>query len=112
MMPTDNTYDFIISESSRIMIKTAIHAITELELWDYLRNFSEECFMFTNDERVNKIYKKIEELGYEGHSGGSFSYTMRLMEFIAKNSFEDFKENWIVNQSNRSESPTSISETV
>ena len=112
MMPTDNTYDFIRGENSRIMIKTAIRAITELELWDYLRNFSEECFMFTNDERVNKIYKKIEELGYEGHSGGSFSYTMRIMEFIAKNSFDDFKAQWILNQSNRNDSPRSISEIV
>jgi len=33
---------------------------------------------------------KMEELGYSGHSGSSFGWTMRMMEFLAKHGREAF----------------------
>ena len=91
IQPTDNTFDFIPEDHQRIMISTAVTAITQLELWDFLKNFNERSFMLSEDERINQILKKIGELGYHGHSGGSFAVTMRHMEYIAKNGFENYK---------------------
>ena len=95
IVPTDNCLDFICDKDSRLMVSTALCAITQLELWDFMRNCTEESFMFSNNKNVDRIYKKIEELGYGGHSGCSFGLTMRQMEYIAKNGLDNFKENWL-----------------
>lgn len=94
IVPTDNCFEFIHDENSRLMISTAIYAVTQLELWDFIREFNEESFMFSNHENVVKIYDKIEQLGYNGHSGCSFGVTMREIQYIAKNGLDEFKKKW------------------
>ena len=88
-----NTFGFIPS-TDRIMYETAFNAITQLELWNYMKNFRGESFMFSNDPEVMRIYKKIEQLGYVGHSGCSFGCIMRTMEFIANNGIERFEQDY------------------
>jgi hypothetical protein len=34
------------------------------------------------------------ELGYDGHSGCSFGYTMRIMQYIAKYGEEKYKKDY------------------
>jgi len=93
-----NTFNFIISKNDRTMYETALTAITHLELWAFMKNFPEhEHFMFSSSPEVSRIYNKIEELGYTGHSGSSFAYTMRVMEYIAKNSIAKFREEYMKN---------------
>jgi len=79
-----------IPDNDRIIYVTAFGAITQLELWDYMKNFYEESFMFSSSSEVVRIYKKIEQLGYSGHSGASFGCIMREMQYIAKNGLDDF----------------------
>jgi hypothetical protein len=88
-----NTFDFIPS-SQRIMYETAFNAITQLELWGYMKNFKGESFMFSGGPEVDRVYKKIEDLGYGGHSGCSFGFTMRTMEFIAKYGIDKFEQDY------------------
>jgi len=88
-----NTFDFI-PETQRIMYTTAFDAITQLELWSFIRDFQGESFMFSSAPEIMRIYKKIEELGYGGHSGGSFGCVMRAMEYIGKNGLDKFQEKW------------------
>jgi hypothetical protein len=38
----------------------------------------------------------MEELGYDGHSGASFGWTMRTMQYIANHGEKKYKE--IVNE--------------
>ena len=95
-----NTFDFITDSSDREMYETAFTAITQLELWPYLKSFNEESFMFSDSKQVNEIYKKIEQLGYGGHSGASFGCTMRTMQFIANRGVDGFKEKYL-SQNNR-----------
>jgi hypothetical protein len=95
IVPTENCLDFIRDENTRLMISTALCAVTQLELWDFIRNFKEESFMFSNHKNVYEIYNKIEELGYGGHSGSSFGLTMRQIQYIAKNGLDNFKEKWL-----------------
>ena len=94
-----NTFDFIQNDTERILYETALTAITQLELWAFMKNFPEnENFMFSNCEEVSQIYNKIEELGYSGHSGSSFGITMRVMEYISKYGIEKFREEYMKNK--------------
>ena len=39
---------------------------------------------------VNKISDNMATLGFDGHSGSSFGWVMRSMEYLAKNGKEAF----------------------
>ena len=84
-----------IKFDDRIMYTTAWQAITQTELWNFMRNFTGGSFMFSRDERVGRIYGKIEELGYGGHSCGSFGSIMRVMEYIANHGEQQFMLEYI-----------------
>jgi hypothetical protein len=94
-----NTFNFIQNENTRIMLSTAFNAVTQLELWGFIREFSNSeaniSFAFSNDIRVSQIYNKIEELGYDGHSPASFGYTMREIEYIAKYGLDEYMREYI-----------------
>lgn len=88
---------FITDINSKLIIDSAIRAVSNLELWSWLRDVNIESFMFSNDPNISRIYNEIERLGYNGHSGSSFGLTMRQMEFIAKNSFDTYRQNYLAN---------------
>jgi len=94
-----NTFNFI-SETDRIMYETAFIAITQLELWDFMKNFSGESFMFSNQPEISQIHTKIKQVGYDGHSGGSFGFIMRIMQYIAINGIDQFQANYSSNSDN------------
>jgi hypothetical protein len=83
-------FNTITDENNRVMLKNAHQAITSTEYWDYMRTFNEQSFMFSNNPAISKIMTKMSELGYDGHSGCSFAWTMRQMEFLAKNGKQAF----------------------
>jgi len=73
------------SESDIKYLQDAYDAITRLNLWKELSEFTpnkDEGFMFTSDPLLTKINSEMKLLG--GHSGSSYGWTMRSMEFIAK----------------------------
>jgi hypothetical protein len=82
----------IKDESSRFMLENAYQAITISEGWDFMKSFNDNQngFMFSSNPMTGKIMSKMDELGYSGHSGFSFGWTMRMMEFLAKNGREAF----------------------
>jgi len=90
MATSVNMFNFI-PVGQRMMYETAFNAITQLELWQYMRDFNEESFMFSTAPEIMRIYNKISDLGYDGHSGASFGCTMRAMEYIAKNGLAAFE---------------------
>jgi hypothetical protein len=85
---TDAEFDIIPDEHNRFMLKNAHRAITLVEAWHFMRTFSDRSFMLSSSPVVSDIMKKMSELGYDGHSGCSFAWTMRQMEFLAKNGKE------------------------
>jgi hypothetical protein len=93
---TDAEFNTISDEHSRMMLKNAHQAITLTEYWDYMRTFSEQSFMFSDSPAVSTIMSKMIQLGYDGHSGGSFGWTMRQMEFLAKNGKQAFLQQFVV----------------
>lgn len=75
------------------MLKDADAAITKCELWDWLKEFTPEDgngFMFTTHPNLEKINKEMKL--YDNHSGTSYGWTMRQMEYIAKNGWESFRD--------------------
>ena len=97
-----NTFGFI-PEGQRTMYSTAFDAITQLELWPFMRNFQEGSFMFSSAPEVSRISERISQLGYDGHSGASFGFTMRAMEYIAKNGLDMYQEAYEIQNQERAE---------
>ena len=94
-LPSKPDFSFISSDSSRRMIESGYGAIMRCEGWNILYDFSGESFMLSSDPQVCQLMNTVSE-GYEGcHSGASMGYTMRQLEFIAKNGFAIFKEQWL-----------------
>ncbi len=94
---THAEFNTIPDEHSRFMLKNAHQAITLTESWGYMRTFSSnssnssnQSFMFSNSPTLSTITNKMSQLGYDGHSGSSFGWTMRQMEFLAKNGKQAF----------------------
>ena len=85
-------FDYIKGEWNRVMLSTAYKAITITESWDIIKNFT-DIFDESIKDKIHIIYKKIEEFGYTGHSGGSFCYTMKLMRLIAEEGEKKFRDN-------------------
>jgi hypothetical protein len=77
--------------SEREMLINAWQAITMTENWNFVKQ-PIESFSWSNDPRINIISNKMVELGYNGHSGSSFGYTMRAMQYIAQNGEDKYKE--------------------
>ena len=68
------------------------NAITKLDLWNWMKEYSPEkgCgFMYSDNPNIYKIGGLVDS---DGHSGATFGYSMRCMEMIAKEGFDKFKE--------------------
>ena len=65
------------------MLSNAFQAITITESWEFMKK-AIESYSFSEHPQINIIYKKMEELGYYGHSGFTFGWTMRQMQVIAR----------------------------
>lgn len=79
-MHTKMSFDFVKNEESRTMLRTAYEAINATNTWDYIGSDVVGGFMFKNDPQQKRIYAKIEELGFKGHSGTTFAFTLRQMQ--------------------------------
>ena len=84
-------FKYIKDKYERIMLSNAWQAITMTETWNFVKQPT-ESFMMSNDKRIWIITAKMEELGYNGHSGCSFGWTMRQMQYIARNGEENYKK--------------------
>lgn len=83
-----------VNDWDREMFVNAWQAITLTENWEFMKT-DIESFMWSDDIRVDIISAKMVELGYNGHSGSSFGYTMRRMQYIAINGEEKFKAEYL-----------------
>jgi hypothetical protein len=87
---------YVNDANDKEMLQNAWTAITQLDLWDYMKRDT-DSYMMSSDPEINIITKKMEELGYDGHSGSSFGWTMRQMQHIAQYGEDDFMDTYITN---------------
>lgn len=67
----------------------------EINVWEYLSKYSppaDQGFMFS---RGDKIVERVQGNMEAGHSGCSMAWTMRHIEFIAKNGLAGHREMWL-----------------
>jgi hypothetical protein len=87
----DGQFDFIERMHDRYILQNAFWAITECGLWDWIRSFNETSFMFSDSPNIGLIMAKMQEQDIGTcHSGSSFAFTMRAMEYLAKNGIYKF----------------------
>lgn len=89
-------FSFIKDGFTRSMISNGHDAVSQLELWDWLRTFepkADEGFMWSNHPNIKNIGKKMHEIDKDiGHSGSSFGFTMRTLHYIAQNGIDEYKK--------------------
>ena len=89
--PTLSTWKTIMIYGSDFTpeLKMMADTITKLELWEWLRNYSDKVDLCG---LLIKILRKFLMLPQNNHSGATFAYAMRQMEFIAKNGFDKWNK--------------------
>ena len=82
----------VYDEDFRPELIDMANAISKSELWDWMKN--ESCpegqgYMYWGHKNISIIENNLT---YNPHSGASFGYCMRQMQFIAKNGFEEWNK--------------------
>jgi len=76
------------SDFENEMLQDAEMAIEKADAWEYMKTEpGEGGYMFCNDPQVTEISKNIK---YDGHSGASFGWTMRVMQQLARLGTDEF----------------------
>lgn len=72
-------------------------AVLDVGLWDTIRDFDGKSFMFHAPEAVNKLdtHPLVDKYG---HSGASFAFCLRNIQFIAKNGVDAFNTLYDIEQ--------------
>jgi hypothetical protein len=100
-MEREVDFSFIADAHTRSVIKNGYTAVSQLELWDWLKTFEVEAnagFMFSGNRNVHNIGVKMHSLPDDPqHSGSSFGFTMRTLQFIAKNGIDKYREEFQLN---------------
>lgn len=91
---TEYMFDFVLDKATKEILINAHQAVSLCNLWNYMEK-NKESYMMSSDPETNQIYRKMEELGYTGHSGFSFGYAMRQMQYIAQHGMPAFKTNYL-----------------
>jgi len=87
----DGKMEYIKENSDREMFTNAWKAITITNNWDFIGE-QIDSFSLSKDPRVYEITEKMEQLGYNLHSGVSFSLTMRSMQYLLQYGEDEFKK--------------------
>jgi len=101
MLSNKNDYNFIPGEflyiddtQSREMIKNGWQAVQLTETAEFVKQ-DIDSFQFSNSPTVRAISKKMVDIGYYGHSGCSFGWTMRELQKIYKYGEVEYRKRWI-----------------
>jgi hypothetical protein len=95
-------FEFIQDKQFRLCLEDAYDAVDELQLWSYLQENIFNSFTYYNGPNVelhDKLLKKVDK--HNMHSGASYGITMRNMEHIAKNGFDQWKYDYMKNYQNK-----------
>ena len=86
-------FDYVEDHLTKQLLETAYDAITTLELWEYMKK-DIVSYMLSSDIELNQIMNQIIAIGYHGHSGFSFGWIMREMQYIAQYGLLSHEESW------------------
>jgi len=76
------------TEEENKMLQDAENAIEAAGMWEYMKTEpGEGGYMFADDNELREIYSYIK---YDGHSGASMGWTMRMMQKFARMGTDEF----------------------
>ena len=89
-------FDFIKDELTKKFLISAHRAISMCELWNWLRIYEPPSgFMFSSTSELEEIKNTIfKDPINNNHSGASYAFIMRDMEYIAKHGYDNYKNNF------------------
>lgn len=91
-------FDFVSNESLKEFLKSAHRAISLCELWDWMRIYEpppNTGFMWRKTPELDRINQQMwKDPVNDYHSGSSYGFIMREMEYIAKNGYENYKNTY------------------
>ena len=94
----DGEFEFVRDQSTRDFLKSAHKAISLCELWNWLRIYEPEPnkgFMWSKTPELDRLNQQMWKDPVNCyHSGSSYGATMREMEYIAKNGYENYKNTY------------------
>ena len=91
-MATVRDFSFIRDVNSREMVEDGYSAVTKAEAWDLMKEDPGlGGFMYTTNESYRVVHKHMD---YRGHSGASYGWTMRQLQFIAENGWDAYVARW------------------
>lgn len=82
-------FSFITDAFEREALTEAYKAIEQVGAWDFMRQDpGEGGFMFSQDPMLKEIDKVMKDVG---HSGSSYGWTMRQMQYVARNGIAAYR---------------------
>ena len=91
-------FEFVRDNSIKEFLKSAHKAISLCELWDWMRFYTpppNSGFIWSKTPELDRINQQLwKDQVNEYHSGSSYGFIMREMEYIAKNGYENYKNNY------------------
>ena len=97
IIDSEYNFTFITDLQSRAFFVSAFKAITICELWPWFNDFdSSNNFSGTEIDLLRAELNKDPINNY--HSGASYGFVLRQMEYIAKNGYEMYKTEYLINK--------------
>jgi len=89
-------FDFINHKHTREFLKSAHKAISTCELWNWMRIYQPlSGFMMSSALELDRINKELwKDPINSNHSGSSYAFIMREMEYISKNGYNNYKDKY------------------
>jgi len=95
--PVEVDFSFIRDEWIKEMYLRAYIVITREEKWKFIHDYNPSSvlgFMWTENSEIINLMDKIDK-NYQGHSGSSLAFTMRIMQFIGVYGYNGFNEEYV-----------------
>lgn len=95
----NDLFDFIDDQSTKDFLQSAYKAITNCEMWDWIRTNQIRSFMFDDRLEMRKIRNEMYKDDINSyHSGSSFGFILREIEYIAKYGYSKYEETYYFKQ--------------
>ena len=94
---TSDLFAFITDKQIYEFLISAHQSISVCELWDWLRTYTPiRGFMFDNSAESQQIREQMQKYNVNNnHSGSSYAYILREMQYIAKNGYQQYAEEYL-----------------
>tara|TARA_R110002072_G_scaffold280876_1_gene443313 strand:+ start:6280 stop:6573 length:294 start_codon:yes stop_codon:yes gene_type:complete len=95
-MNSPGKFNFVKDVYTKKVFEETFQIISNIDGgWEFLKTFEphkNKGFMFSDHPILSNISRAVEKCNH-GHSGASWGMTMRTMECIAKNGWDDYVTN-------------------